>query len=432
MGRKIVVNLLGGLLLLFGQVSSLNAQDWTESEEGLALIERVDQILERVASFRGLSAHHEVKAGLMMRDELEHILLEKLAEEYSDLEIEGEAKTLVRLGLLDERVDYKAFVLALLGEQIAGFYDDDTKSLYVMEGQDPATLDSVMSHELFHAIQDQQYGIDGLREGGEENTDLMTARTALIEGDAVAVMIDFELAPASFTDIPNLVGVMRASLSLVEGEQGELFAKAPLVIREGLVFPYVDGLAFIAEVKSQGGWSAVDALYLDPPSSTEQVLHPERYFERDDPQRVAFELPPELDVARILYEDVTGELGIFLYFKQHVLELGGDLGLAARASEGWDGDLTYTVELQDERVVYLQISVWDSEQDAIEFAEGMEQILEMRFPESIAGEEDGLWIGQRGDELNLIERRGTEVLYIEGLDLACDAETISDSIWLSM
>src|SRR5690606_6048079 len=165
--------------------------DWTRSDSGKALLERADQVLEATAEFRGLDAKEPVEKGLMLKDQLREILLEKLAEENEQDDLLNEAKLLKRLGLLDPDVDYEAFVVDLLTEQIAGFYDDETKELYILEGQDDAFLDTVLSHELFHAIQDQVFGIGVIRAGGDDNADLLAARIALVEGDAVAVMIDF-------------------------------------------------------------------------------------------------------------------------------------------------------------------------------------------------------------------------------------------------
>ena len=210
-----------------------------------ALFERADEILETVGKVRGLHAKKAVGKGFLSKKELREILLTKLSEEMTDEEIENEAKVLKRLGLIDQDMIYKDFLLDLYTEQIAGFYDNESAQLYIMDGQDPALLDAVLSHELFHAIQDQHFNIALLREAGESNSDLMMDRMALFGGDATAVMIDYELYPAtSFSDIPFLGAVMRSSVDLTGSLGGSTMANAPLIIRESLVFPYIEGMPF--------------------------------------------------------------------------------------------------------------------------------------------------------------------------------------------
>lgn len=423
---------------------------WKDSDEGRMLLERADEIVELTRAFRGVGTTAPVKKGLMLRDELRDVLFQKFEEETDDAELRGEFLSLVRLGLIDPDLDYEKFLLDLLTEQIAGFYDNEKQELYILEGQDEATLDAVMSHELFHAIQDQTWSIERVRGPERENTDRTTARVALIEGDASAVMLDFELAPegASFTDIPFLEGLIRGLVQATGTQTGaanDLLASAPLVLQESLVFPYVEGMLFVAAIKKRGGWPAVDALYLDPPMSTEQILHPERYLERDHPVAVDFAIPAALGTDAI-FDSVSGELGLRLFLKQHFVELAGgdDVALAYRAAEGWDGDRARLYENGDgaERL-FVQLVALDSESDAAELTEALDRVSALRYPgaqrSALAG------VGQRrgatfftGKEHLWIEQRGTEVLYVEGLATARHGEhapqrllELAETVWLT-
>jgi len=438
MTSLLVALLVLGVFVFASPAMAQETNGWKDSDEGKKLIERADQILSITEGFRGIPVTYPVKKGLMIKDELKAVLLDKLGEEMTDVEINNEAKVLKQLGLMPADLDYKAFMVDLLTEQIPGFYDDDTESLYIMEDQAPALLDAVLSHELFHAIQDQRFGIKALREGGEENGDLMNARVALIEGDALAVMIDFGLHPnGTFTDIPGFEKMIRASMTLTEGLGGEKLESAPLVIREMLTFPYMDGLFFIAALKRKGGWEAVNTVYAAPPSSTEQILHPEKYEVREEPTTVRFTLPAAfVDQRRLVYDNISGELGLYLFLKSHFVEALGGSSDSARATTGWGGDRTLAYESSTGQVTVFIVSDWDSEEDAIEFANAVAEVSAFRTPDAAVRSVNGPSFSGllREDRTQVwLERRGSEVLYIDGLapDEAVSLSALRDEIWLT-
>lgn len=396
--------------------------DWTQSAEGKALIARADEVLGVIGQVRGLQADRPVQKGLMRRDDLKQVLLSKLAEEYTEEEIQNEALLLKTLGLIPADMDYKAFMVSLLVEQIAGFYDDDTKSLYILEGQATDTLDEVFSHELFHAIQDQRFGIGTLRDdAAKKNSDMMLARTALIEGDAVGVMLDYTLRSKgqSFSDIPGFPMIIKLSTSLMQGSGSAVFSSAPLSVKESLLFPYIAGSILVYEVKRKGGWDAVNKLYASPPASTEQVLHPERYMAADAPRAVHFELPDPASsgaTRRVVYDNVMGELGWQVYFRQHQAE-GTNPNQALSAAEGWDGDRILATQDGDSASVIVQnLSIWDTEADAVEFSQALLLAAKTRWPSATQRDlkSNLIQIMDVGDRFVLVERRADQVLYIEG------------------
>ncbi|MDX9719818.1 MAG: hypothetical protein RBU37_03660 [Myxococcota bacterium] len=339
-------------------------------------------------SFRGLAPLNDIACGYLTRDQLYQRMLEQLAEESSAEQLADDALLLSHLGLLSPRLDYHAFIVDLLAEQVIGLYDHNSKELFLVEGQTLASVEEVMSHELFHAIQDQYFGIDALRAGGDDNTDLLAARMALIEGDAFAVLFDYALPfGLSFTDLPSLEESVRGAMDSAGQamDQGKL-AEAPLHLKQSLLFPYLDGLFFIAAVKRAGGWPAVDQVYADPPSSTEQILHPERYLERDEPTLVSFELPSSFSTSgRLVDDNVFGELSCRLYFEQHAVEQG--LALEVNdACEGWEGDrsIAWAWDAPDHPLspfVFIQLSNWENAEDAAQFVNAHLRTWQARFPE---------------------------------------------------
>ncbi len=403
---------------------------------GHDLVVKQQHIRAEIAAFRGLSIDHDIPSEFMPPEALRQVLLHKLAEEMSDQEIADEATVLQVLGLLDARIDYKSFMVDLLTSEIAGFYDDDTKSLFVVERPTEDFDQVVLVHELFHAIQDHLFGLESFRAGGKENADLMAARTAFIEGDAMAVMLDYEMpSGTSFTDIPGFARFIRASASQAMVMGGDIFQQAPLVLRESLLFPYIEGLVFLATLKEMGGWPAVDAVYSDPPMSTEQILHPERYLDRDHPTLIRF-IAPATSTSKPFYDNVSGELAFLIYFKQHQSLLSQKPAIDAKgAATGWGGDRVHAYRDAEGNAFVVMLSTWDSLEDATEAFAATDEALNARFPAALrqrrhsnAGEAMQ-WTLK--DRIYYLERRGTMVLTIEGLPASMPLTTWRESIWHS-
>src|SRR5690554_4726481 len=159
------------------------------------LLLQAEEISETVGQIRGLKLKHSFTKGVKNRDELRAVLLEKLDDDVSDIEIENESNVFKRLGIFGPEVNYKKMMIDMLTEQIAGFYDQQEKELYIMEGIPLDLQRPAMAHEIFHAIQDQHFDIGKMLSpfSNDENGDFALARMALIEGDATVLMIDFSL-----------------------------------------------------------------------------------------------------------------------------------------------------------------------------------------------------------------------------------------------
>jgi hypothetical protein len=212
------------------------------------------------------------------------------------------------------------------------------------------------------------------------------ALSALIEGDAMGVMLDDELkGRLSFALVPKLPEIVRAQ-ALADDPKSEKLSGAPAFLREGLIFPYIEGLAFVYALRQKGPWSVVDEAFADPPASTEQILHPERYLRRDAPSEVPKFLPATLAKTHAdLADDVMGELQLRIYFAQALPPEE-----AAAAAAGWDGDRLIALSPKAidkaaltpadlESVIVLSISVWDSEGDAKEAEAALLAVAKSRY-----------------------------------------------------
>lgn len=328
---------------------------------------RLDEITFFLDKRRGLAPREPFRTAVETRQGLRTRLEALIAEEYSPREIDAQQRLLRTLGVLRADQDWLAMTLALLEEQIAGFYDDQTKTLYLMADGDPASQVPVAVHELVHALQDQHYGIGRVRGRTERITDVSLARTALIEGDAVVVMLDWLMGgTVEVQDVPMLANLLQQSMP---ASSDATSVEVPDAIWQQLIYPYVGGASFVIALLRDKGWAAVDAAYASPPDSTEQVLRPELYLRRDDPTWLEYTPDPHSGCATYI-QDVVGEYMLRAILDQ-LLSSAGLVTAAAvqRATRGWDGDRLQACSYADDpgRDRLRWASVWDSEEEAVQF-----------------------------------------------------------------
>ena len=317
----------------------------------------LDPIEAAVTELRELSFPEEVDCQFITRDELREWLIEDLAEEVEEINITQEL--FVFLDLMEEGQDLYNIWLDLYSEQIIGLYDYELDELYVVSDMgELGPLEKVtFAHEYTHALQDQHFDLESLPMP-EDNSDLSLSGRSLVEGDARLLEVIYYWS--CLDDAEREVYAQQ-----VAELDNEAFESAPRVIQENLLFPYVSGFNFVYALWGEDGWDAVNQAYSDPPQSTEQVLHPEKYYlERDKPQAITM---PDLESAlgtgwSLLDTDVLGELNIRIYLETFV-----DPSKATTAAEGWDGDRYVFLEDTEGRKLLVLSSVWDSQTDAEEF-----------------------------------------------------------------
>ena len=346
-----------------------------------------------VAEIRGQSFLDSVTPSMLSREELGQEMREQIDKEYAAEDLEFMDAAYHALGLMSLEQATKNIVTKLLTEEVAGFYDPDNKRMVLIVEDAPAkkpgwlgrllgageTFDkdeqkTTLAHELTHALQDQLYDLNAMEEGIEDDDDLMLAFAALVEGDATLLMfvesgdMDLEdMDPAAMRTTFNLMSWMMPMVG------GETYRSAPPIFRDSLLFPYLQGMLFTLAVAGEGdGWETVDATYRSPPISTEQILHPKKYFDnasRDLPQKVT--IPDTSDLIpdwKKLGENCLGELQTSIMLK--------GIQNSRRASEGWDGDKYLVFKDENEKLGLIFVSVWDSNEDAQEFAKAYKAFRE--------------------------------------------------------
>ena len=292
---------------------------------------------------------------LRSRAQVRAYLSAKLDTELPPPLLDGLGTAYRLFGMLPDSVDLRSLLLALYTEQVIGYYDPDSAALYVVQGADKASQRMILAHELVHALQAQYLRVDSLIAPTRAN-DARTAAQAVLEGQATLASLSILMPGRDFDAIPDFWETYRQSLKQQQATM-PIFNSAPLLIREGIVFPYLEGAEFVR-------WfirSFPDTLPFGRhmPQSTEQILHPDRYHAGD--------VPVPLQLAdggpAPLHTDVLGE------FESRILltELTGSEAVAVAATLGWGGD-RYAVYRTDDGDALVWWAVWDDETAASRFA----------------------------------------------------------------
>lgn len=396
------------------------------------LLARTDAVAKEVAKIRGLPLHRPIPNEVVDTTELRRRLVAMASEDKTRIQTAAEGHALARWGLIPLATDYAALLIDLFTEQVAGYYDPETKKLTISRsaGDDPDWAEMVLAHEIDHGLQDQAFDLKKFEDVAATEGDASAARRALVEGDGIALMIEVMLARTG-TGAPWANPEVAAAIekAMTVPGNGDRLDRAPLAIRESLIFPYKAGLSFVAALRRRQPWSAVDAAYRKPPRSTEHILHPERYLAGDDPVAIAITAPLALRGYTLAHTTVWGELGWNLWLRTH----GVDGATATLAAEGWGGDrvivLSRTDDPRPHRAVGIVRMEWDSEPDAIEAAEAAEKA----FDRWIAGatidhaHDRTRWLALDGT-VSWIERKGPSLVLVTGAPVWAVA-ALATEVW---
>lgn len=328
------------------------------------------EIEKQTSALRELPFQKPVQYKTIGREELREYLRKKLHEQYTPAELHDYGRTLETIGLIPGGTDLLAVVLGMYDEQVAAFYVPEERALYTFkDGGLASNLEKVtMAHELTHALQDQNFDLLKLPLRIKDNDDLALASSALVEGDATLLMGQYY---GEHLDARNLLADV---LGAVLGQRTAQFQSAPAYFREMMLFPYQEGAAFATAIFAAGGWEALNAAYRNPPQSTEEILHPEKFIgQRERPVRLELPAPPRAGWRKI-GENTLGEFGLRSLFSQHhsVFE-------AVRAAQGWQGDRYQVYESSATGpVVLVWDSAWDTAADAEEFAASYRRLAQKR------------------------------------------------------
>lgn len=423
-------------------------------DEAKELFESVDQIVHFASRDTLLPVKHPVKKAMVSREEVEKFIDDKFKDDVDRIRFERSALVLKKFGLLPRNFDLHDFLIRLLGEQVAGYYDEKKKTINLLDWVALDMQKPVMAHELTHALQDQSFDLEKMvkhdedieKRGPEDFNGLIqideesTARTAVMEGQAMIVFADYVLNTMdanscsndpscqipdkrSVTDFPKFVDLM---LSQMDKEKGDsLLDNAPLLLREQLIFPYSYGMKFIARLLSNGGKElAFTQVIKRLPRTSREIMQPEEYL-------AARSIPPLLlPDFKFLKDDfepfdagAVGQLDVSILLKQYT-----DDDVADRLSPEWRGGSYYAVGRKGVKpadanstahVGLIYVSKWSSEQSAQEFAKIYASSLPERYKKLERIQSEGAPGRTRyssSDGPIYIQQDGSMVIAVESFD----------------
>ena len=395
--------------------------------QNAAIISTTDAVLKETSELRELSILRAVKSGAQSRSEIERMIIKNLDSDTTPAEMHATEALLRVFGLAPNDFQYRSFLIKLLTEQVAGYYDPKAQQFYLadwieLEGQKP-----VMAHELTHALQDQHFNLKRFDKWPKGDSDAELAAHALIEGDATLAMTLY------MTKHPLVALAFMKSLGSQE-TSSEQFKRAPRALRESLLFPYEAGSNWATAVYRRGGWDLVSKAFTKLPQSTEQIMHPEKYFDYEAPLKLTLpDLKPQLGPTwKRIDSDVNGEWGCYLILDEYL----NDSAESKKAAAGWAGDEFALYEGANATDLFvLQLTAWDTPEDAREFFDAYLKRTWNRSAE--AKETDVTSKTERGERHDwtsatrrgVLELRGSRVLILEGLPEKANMNALLNRVW---
>ena len=383
-----------------------------ESGRANELCSQAGGIASDLALISGLKLLHPVPCDLISKDKVNEFLKKRVKEATTPEEIRAEELTLKKFGFVPPDFNLEQTTIDLLTEQAAAFYDYDRKKLFVTETTSPETQAPVLAHELSHAIADQNFNLGKFIRQGRKSDDAATARLAIMEGQATWLMSEYlaHKLGQSLKDSPALVRMMSALAD--SSGQYPVYDSAPLYLRQTLIFPYTKGMLFQQAVIEHGGAGAFAEVFRNPPVSTQQILHPEKYFQSVQPAMPAL---PEVKLPRGFKSVVGGSLGELDH--QVLLEQFAGKAVADDIAPHWSGAGFELRENKKEgQVVLLYAVQWDSPEIARRYFDTYRQVLAKKWKKLNVTAENADSVAGTGDEGRFeLRLKGAIVSSAEGL-----------------
>lgn len=321
-------------------------------EEAKELLGAVDDVIKFDSKDTALPIKSEVKRKLIDRDQVQAYIEREMREDEDAQRLKNGEMVLKKFGLVPRDFDVDSFLVQLMREQIAGYYDPKTKYVNMLNWLPPETQIPVLAHELTHALQDQNYDMQKWVEGPNHKKHMTpaeqiwddestTARHAILEGQAMAVMIDYMLAPVgkSLLDAPQIVDAMEAGMA--QSGESPVFSKAPLYLQRVLIFPYTYGLDFERELLKAGKEMAYASVFKRPPANTREVMEPTAYLAKEN---LPLLNPP--DIAKLMGREWemydVGSIGEFDVAV--IAEQFSDAATSKMIYPAWRGGYYYAVK----------------------------------------------------------------------------------------
>jgi hypothetical protein len=360
------------------------------------LFHEVDTILDFASKDTALPKKHDVKRRLTSRDEVVSYLKKNMAEDKDVQRLRRTELVLKKFGLLPKDFDLQTFLVSLLEEQVAGYYDSKTKTVNILDWVVPDLQRPVLAHELTHALQDQSFGLDKWLKRGAEDLDTKKdltpdditrdenseARQAVVEGQAMVVLIDYMLAPLHRTvaDSPEVVETLNQGMATGTADSVQ-YKNAPIFMKEALTFPYRYGVDFEAELlRARGKEKAFASTFENPPQTSREIMEPQTYISGE--HLAPLPLP---DFKRIFKDYDRFDIGAIGEFDVAVLaeQYAGE-ETSQHIYPNWRGGYYYSVRPKGNpsgTLGLVFVSKWASPKAAAQFAGIYARGMKQRYKE---------------------------------------------------
>ncbi len=438
MGKKISLSLVAIIIsgcvlisagLIVGAFFLLKSQkNYTpptvEATEPPSVDAQMDKIQQQVTAIRGLSMNAPLDRAMMTTAELKDVVVNDFFKDYTPEMAKRDADVLSAVGLLEPGFDLLQFYKDLYSEQIAGYYDSTTKEMYVISDGGFTGLERMTyAHEFTHVLQDQNYDLEnGLKLNDtncETETEYCAAASALVEGDATLSEQYWFLSDSTDqdkTDVSNFQST----------DKSPVYDSAPAYMKLDFLFPYQQGFTFVQSLYGENKWKSIDAAYKNPPVSTEQILHPEKY-PNEKPEIIGV---PDLTETfgegwAQIDRNTMGE-----WYTSLILDSGIDKkfqldsATAEAAAAGWGGDVyEYYANEASGGYVFTWLSDWDTTADAEEFFAASQEYGTKRWGTSSVEDSGRVsWSADGGLTISMT-KAGSQVLWIISNDSAAYEKT---------
>ncbi|HWZ81432.1 MAG TPA: hypothetical protein VNW47_02345 [Terriglobales bacterium] len=417
-------------------------------EEAKELFKSVEEILEFASQETKLPIKEGIKRRLVERNEVQAYVEKSMKEDKDTQRLARSEVVLKKFGLLPRNFDLQTFLVALLKEQVAGYYDPKTKTVNLLNWVDAKSQRPVLAHELTHALQDESFGLEKWMRAGADDSghagepspddivtdEVQTARQAVVEGQAMVTLLDYSLAPTGKTllDVPQIAEALKQGM-LVGTADTPTFHSAPIFLKDTLTFPYRYGLDFTAALLSSGGKElAFGGALKNPPRTTREIMEPQTYLAHEKLEPIKM-LDFDRDFKGYERFDIgaMGEFDVAVLIEQYA---GGDEARALYPD--WRGGYYFAGRPRGDKSAplgLLYVSRWSTPAKAAEFAAVYAKSLVLRYQRPRGLGADGKvsddappadsWRTLRGhhawlteDGPVVIEVRGDAVLISESLD----------------
>jgi hypothetical protein len=360
-----------------------------------------------------MQLRHQVPCDFISKEKINEFLRKRVKDVAKPNEIRAEELTLKKFGLVPQDFDLARNTIDLLTEQAAAFYDYEKKKLFITETTSAESQEPVLTHELSHALADQTFNLGKFIHQGRKSDDGSTARLAVMEGQATWLMSEYlaRKMGQSLKDSPALVSMM-AKMTESTG-QYPVFDQSPLYLRTTLVFPYTKGMLFQNAIYERDGKDSFAEVFRRPPLSTQQILHPDKYFANVKPT------DPELPDPHLPH-GYKGLVGGSLGELEHgiLLELYTTKARADILVSHWRGS---SFEIRENkkagRAVLLYSVEWDGESAAREYFDAYREMMSKKWKSMKVTSESADAIDGLGDDGAFeLRRKGVLVTSVEGME----------------